>query len=106
MSDVILKYHNLGKGSHFHDVGELLVHVAQCKLAVFDLFNELFVVVQFELVHLVDEPFDIAETEQFADERLRLERFQVVNVLAGSDENHRTLRSCDTTIFCKFKLFV
>ena len=96
----------MGKGSHFHDVGELFVHVAQRELAVFDLLDELLVIVQFQFVDLVDEPFDIAETEQFADERLRLERFQIVNVLAGSDENHRTLRSCDTTIFGKFKLFL
>ena len=89
------KYHDLREGSHFHYVLKLLVHVTKCELAVFDLFNQFLVVVQLQFIHLVNEPFDITESEQLTDEWFRFVRLQVVYVLACADENDGTFGGCN-----------
>lgn len=52
--------HDLRKGTHFHDILELLVHVANRELAVFDLLQQLLVVLQIQFGHLVDEALHVA----------------------------------------------
>lgn len=81
-------YHDLSEGSHLHDVLKLLVHVSEGELpwrsevrghrsviiptmhcwltmdisvlTVFEFVNQLLVVVQFQLVHSVDQSLDVA----------------------------------------------
>ena len=92
-------YHDLIDRSHFHDVLELFVHVAQSELTVFELFDKLLVVLELKLLHLLDKTFNVTHSEHFADEWLRLKRLEVVRVLTGTNENDRTLRSGDTSFY-------
>lgn len=89
-------HNDLREGTHFHDVLELLVHVPNGELAVLDLLQQLLVVVQLQFVHLVDQALDVAHAQQLADERLRLERLQIVDVLTGADENDGRIGRCHT----------
>ncbi len=57
---------------------------------VFESLNQLFVLLETELVHLVHKTLDITHAEQFLHKRLDTEGFEVVDVLACSDEYHRT----------------
>lgn len=82
-------YHNLPKGTHLHDVLELLIHVSEGELAcrgvrrvrgqtlffrygcwqamlltVLQLVNQLFIVIQFQVVNSVDQTLDVSHSCQ------------------------------------------
>ena len=82
--------HDLIDGAHLHDVLKLFVHVSQSELTVFELFEELLIVLQLELLDFFDEAFNVTHAQEFADKRFRLERLKVVRVLAGTDKYDRT----------------
>lgn len=65
---------NLVERAHLHDVRQLFVHVSQRKLAVLQLLDELLIVLQLELVHLVYEALNVTHAEKLADEGLHLWR--------------------------------
>ena len=88
-------YEDLADGAHLHDVLELLVHVAQRELAVLEALDELLVVLELQLLHLVHEALDVAEAEQLLHERLHAERLEVVQVLARADKDDRTVGGRD-----------
>ena len=91
-----LFYHDLVNRAHLHDVLELFVHVSQSELTLLELLEQLFIVVQVELLDFVNETLDIAHSEQLAYEWTRLEGLKVVRVFTGTNENDWTLSGRDS----------
>ena len=77
----------MGEGSHLHNILKLLIHIPERKLSMFELLDQLLVVLESQVLDGLDEALDIAHAEQFGDERLGAERLQIVYVLAGTDED-------------------
>lgn len=56
-------HHNLREWSHFHNILELFVHITNCELTVFDLLDQILVVVQLQFVYFVNQPLDVSHAQ-------------------------------------------
>mmetsp|Transcript_18724 Transcript_18724/g.58872 ORF Transcript_18724/g.58872 Transcript_18724/m.58872 type:complete len:549 (+) Transcript_18724:619-2265(+) len=90
--------HDLVQGAELHDVLELLVHVSQSEDALGELLDEvvgLVLVAADGVLDLLDEAAHVPHAEEAGDEGAGVEGLEVVEVLAGSEEDDGRARRGD-----------
>ena len=85
---------HLGQGAHLHDVGQLVAQVADGEDAFGQVLDRVFLV-ELERLHVLEQAGHVAHAEQFRDEGLWGEAFEVEHVFACADEHDGRVRGGD-----------
>ena len=59
--------------------------------ALFTSITVYLIVIELEFVDFIQKALDVSHSQQFGDEGFDFELLQIVDVLSGTDEDHRRL---------------
>jgi len=63
---------------------------------MFYLLYELFIVIQLQFIHLVNQTLNVTHSKQLAHKGLCFEWLKIIKMFSCSNENDGTLCSCNT----------